>query len=310
MNSLDIDLNDLYLFVQVVDRKGFTAAGEVLGIPKSRLSRRITELEVRLGTRLLHRTSRKLSVTDAGQVLYVHCTAMIKQAIAGRDAVAERQSEPAGTVRINVPVGIADVVLGKLLPPFTQKYPKVTLNVQVTNHHIDLIAEKVDLVIRDTAAVTESSSMIQMNLCAAEWYMMASPAYLKRVGGIDTLESLSSADALLYAPLNSTEQILRLTGPDNDSLNIPTMIPIPIKIKLQSDHLALLKQMCVAGIGVAGMPLYACKAELDSGQLEIVLPTYHPKTGHIVIILPTRSGLAPAVRALLDFLKVELAAAL
>ena len=306
MAFLDIDLNDLYLFVQVVDRKGFTAAGEVLGIPKSRLSRRITELEIRLGTRLLHRTSRKLSVTDAGQVLYVHCTAMIQQALAGREAVAERQSESAGTVRVSVPVGIADIVLGKLLPRFTQKYPKINLKIQATNHHIDLIQEKVDLVIRDIGAVTESSSMVQMNLCVAQWYLMASPTYLKQFGPIDTPEALSRAEMLLYGPLNSNEQTLRLTGSDEDAQNIATTVPIPVRPKVQSDNLALLKQMCLAGIGVAGMPLYACKAELESGQLQIVMPGFHPRTGHIVMILPTRTGLAPAVRVLLDFLKVEL----
>ncbi|MFB9125892.1 LysR family transcriptional regulator, partial [Paraburkholderia dipogonis] len=118
MNPATPDLNDLYFFAQVVEHRGFTAAGEALGVSKSHLSRRVTELEGRLGVRVLQRTSRRLSLTDAGQELYVHCRAMISEARAGEDSVRRRTAEPTGLVRISMPVALTDVVLAKLLPSF------------------------------------------------------------------------------------------------------------------------------------------------------------------------------------------------
>ena len=114
MKPVSSDLNDLYLFAQVIEHHGFTAAGEALGVSKSHISRRITDLEANLGVRLLQRTSRRLSLTDAGQELYAHCRAMISEAQAGEEAVRRRTAEPTGLVRASMPVAITDIVLARI----------------------------------------------------------------------------------------------------------------------------------------------------------------------------------------------------
>ncbi|AMO95475.1 bacterial regulatory helix-turn-helix, lysR family protein [Collimonas fungivorans] len=305
MNPLAIDLNDLYLFAQVVERRGFTAAGDALGIPKSRISRRITQLEARLGARLLQRTSRRMSLTEAGQELYRHCVTMIAEAHAGEDAVRKRLGEPVGTVRVSLPMAIADIALPRLLPRFMQQFPKVRLMVQASNRQIDLIEENIDVVVRGTGVQLESSSLVQSSLCSVHWMLVASPPYLAQHGPIADLAALAGVDVLHYAPLSDTEASWRLLGPDEARHQAPIG-----KVRLQSDNLSILKQAALAGMGVASLPRYACAAELAAGSLLPVLPDWRPRAGYLVVLFPSRRGLAPAVRAFVDFLKNELPAVL
>ncbi|MGL4776472.1 MAG: LysR family transcriptional regulator, partial [Aeromonas veronii] len=175
MTPLELDLNDLYLFTHVVQRQGFTAAARALGVPKSRISRRIRLLEERLDTRLLQRTSRQLSLTDAGEVLYRHCQAMLAEAQAGEAAVRQRQQEPSGLVRISVPITMADALLARLLPVFMAQYPKVRLAVQASNRQVDLLEEGLDVVIRGVAFEQPPSSLVQVPLCTVQWGVLATP---------------------------------------------------------------------------------------------------------------------------------------
>jgi len=300
MNPVSVDLNDLYLFAQVVEQHGFTAAGERLGVSKSRISRRITDLEANLGVRLLHRTSRRLSLTDAGQDLYEHCKAMIAEARAGEDAVRQRTVEPSGLVRVSMPVVVTDIVLAKLLPRFMQQYPKVRLAVQASNRQVDLIEENVDVVVRGMAVEVESSSLVQAPLCTVHWGLVASPAYLARHPAIDRPDALPHGDLMVYASINEPVTSLRLIGTDG---TVTTPI---VHTRLQSDNIAALKEAALAGMGIASMPLYACANEMDAGLLQVVLPEWRSREGRLAILFPTRRGMMPAVRALVDFLKEAL----
>src|SRR5687768_3149647 len=133
------DLNDMLYFAEVVDRGGFAAAGRVLGVPKSKLSRRIAELEARLGVRLLQRTTRKLSLTEAGEIYHRHCVAMREEAEAADEAVAIVHNEPRGTVRVSCPVTLAQTTIGPVLPRFLAAHPHVRVDMVVTNRVIDLV---------------------------------------------------------------------------------------------------------------------------------------------------------------------------
>src|SRR6478672_1788456 len=135
------DLNDMLYFAEVVDRGGFAAAGRSLGIPKSRLSRRIAELEARLGVRLLHRTTRKLSLTEAGQLYHRHCVAMREQADAAEEAVALVHDAPRGTIRMTCPVTLAQSTIGPIVPLFLRQYPHVRLDMEITNRVVDVVQE-------------------------------------------------------------------------------------------------------------------------------------------------------------------------
>ena len=134
------DLNDMLFFAEVVDRGSFAAAGRALSVPKSRLSRRVADLESRLGVRLLQRTTRKLSLTQAGEIYHRHCVAMREQAEAADEAVAQVQTEPRGTVRVTCPVTLAQTTIGPVLPRFLAAHPQVRIDLQVTNRVIDLVA--------------------------------------------------------------------------------------------------------------------------------------------------------------------------
>ncbi|MFC6306756.1 LysR family transcriptional regulator [Paraburkholderia dipogonis] len=300
MNPATPDLNDLYFFAQVVEHRGFTAAGEALGVSKSHLSRRVTELEGRLGVRVLQRTSRRLSLTDAGQELYVHCRAMISEARAGEDSVRRRTAEPTGLVRISMPVALTDVVLAKLLPSFMRQFPKVQLAVQSSNRQIDLVEENVDVVVRGVGFEMESSSLVQAPLCSTRWSLVASPAYLSGIGTIDRPDALPHNGWLIYAPISEPLVSLRLIG-----VNGEVAAP-PVQPRLQSDNIATLKQAALAGMGITSLPLYACAQEVETGALQVVLPAWRSREGRLAVMFPTRRGMMPAVRALVDFLKNEL----
>lgn len=299
MSLLSVDLHDLYLFFHVVEHRGFTAAGEKLGIPKSRISRRITQLENTLGVRLLQRTSRRVNLTDVGQDLYNHCQAMIAEAQAGEAAVHHYLAEPSGQIRVSAPIALTDIVLAHLLPRFMVQYPKIRLVIQATNRQVDLLEENFDIVIRGVGVPLDSSSLVQVNLCSVSWQLLASPAYLAKTGAIDNLDQLFSADILLHSSINETKPFLHLLGPTEE-------INKPVQVRLQSDHFSVLKQAALAGMGIASLPLYACTDELKSHALQIVLPEWRPKSGQLIALFPTRKSLAPAVRAFIDFLKTEL----
>lgn len=300
MNPLALNLNDLYLFSQVVDCNGFTAAANRLGIPKSRISRRISELEDSLGTRLLQRTSRRLNLTDAGQELYLHCRAMVAEAQAGAEAVRKRVGEPSGQVRASLPIAITDIVLADLLPRFMLRYPRVQLRVQASNRQVDLIEEQFDVVVRGVTGPQESSSLVQVKLCTASWHLIASPDYLAQTGPIEEVSRLQQLDLLIYASVHEAPSTLRLVGSDGQTINLQG------QVRLQSDNTLVVKRAALAGTGIASLPLYACANELKNGTLVLVLPEWRPKEGQLTLLFPTRRGLIPAVRALVDFLKEEL----
>ncbi|QDZ90629.1 LysR family transcriptional regulator [Shewanella decolorationis] len=300
MIPLALDLNDLFLFTQVVQQRGFTAASTVLGVPKSRISRRIKMLEERLGARLIQRTSRKMSLTDAGEVLYLHCQAMLAEAQAGEAAVRARQSEPSGLVRISVPTAIADAVLAKLVPDFIHHYPKVKLSLQANNQPVDLIEEGIDVALRGVGFEQAPSSLIQVNLCTVQWGLLASPSWLKSKQLLQYPEQLQGDDVLLFEGIKHHSDILRLRHVSG------VIQDVRVNPLLRSDNVQTLKLSALSGLGIACLPLYTCSAELTDSKLIHLLPEWRPKEGRLVMLYPERRGLSTAVRALVDFFKMRL----
>jgi DNA-binding transcriptional LysR family regulator len=300
MIPLALDLNDLFLFSQVVQRQGFSAAARTLGLPKSRISRRVSLLEERLETRLLQRNSRTLRLTDAGEALYAHCLAMLAEAQAGEAAVRQRQQEPSGQVRLSVPIAIVDAVLSRLLPDFMQRYPKVRLSVQAINRQVDLLEEGVDVVVRGVGFEQASSSLVQVSLCTAQWGLLAAPAWVAQAGDVLWPQQLEGCGCLQFGPLDGNTDVLLLRDESGGYQNVR------VNVLLRSDNVQTLKQAALAGLGVAGLPLYSCAEELADGRLQLLLPQWRPKDGRLVMLYPTRRGLSPAVRVLIDFFKSQL----
>ena len=202
------DLNDMLYFAEVVDRGGFAAAGRALGIPKSRLSRRVAELEARLGVRLLQRTTRKLSLTEAGELYHRHCSAMRDEAAAAAEAVALVQTEPRGTIRVSCPVTLAQTVLGELMPAFLARHPLVRVELQVSNRAVNLVEEGLDVALRVRPTVDDSGSMVVKRLDVARQVLVASPDLLIRQGTPTTLADLARMETVLWV----TAEVLRVVG--------------------------------------------------------------------------------------------------
>ncbi|EWM51527.1 bacterial regulatory helix-turn-helix, lysR family protein [Bordetella holmesii 70147] len=192
------DLNDLFYFSQVVDQGGFSAAARVLDLPKSRLSRRISQLEERLGVRLLQRTTRRLRLTTAGERYLHYCREMTSAARAADEAMRQMQTQPAGPVIVSCPISIAQQLLAPLLPEFLDTWPEVSIQMLATNRWVDLISEGVDLALRVRTKLDTDAELVVRQLGAATSTLVASPAYLQRHGTPESPEALVQHNTLSF----------------------------------------------------------------------------------------------------------------
>jgi DNA-binding transcriptional LysR family regulator len=289
------DLNDMLFFAEVVDSGGFAAAGRGLGVPKSKLSRRISELEARLGVRLLQRTTRKLSLTEAGEIYHRHCVAMREQAEAADEAVARVQSEPRGTVRVTCPVTLAQTTLGPILPRFLAAHPQVRIEMQVTNRVVDLVQEGVDVALRVRSNLDDSGSLVVKNLGPTLGVLVASPQLLQRFGAPASPEDLRELPTVAMSAADGRAS-WRLVGPRGEEFELQH------RPAYTADDLHVLKLAAVQGAGMSVLPDYLCVDEVRRGLLVPVLPGWSPPAAKVLAVFPSRRGMVPAVRRFLDFL--------
>lgn len=289
------DLNDMLFFAEVVERGGFAAAGRALGIPKSRLSRRVSDLETQLGVRLLQRTTRKISLTEVGEAYLRHCQALREVAQAAADTVAQVQTEPRGTVRVTCPTTLAQTVLAELMPGFLARHPQVRVEMQVSNRVVNLVEEGVDVALRVRDTLDDSASMVVKRLDDSRQILVASPALLARCGVPRTLQDLAQLDSLAMSATDG-RSTLRLIGPEGRE---ETVQHSP---RYVADDLLTLKFAALAGTGMCWLPDYMCHEEMRAGRLVHLLPDWAPPRGIVHAVFPSRRGLSPAVRQFLDFL--------
>lgn len=288
------DLNDLHYFARVVETGGFSAAGRLLGVPKSRLSRRVAELEARLGARLLQRSTRKLMLTDLGERFYQHCRAMLQEAEAAEDTVAALTELPRGRLRVSCPVALAQGELAHFIPEFLAQYPQVRLEMLLTGRRVDLLEEAVDVALRVRSSDDEDPSLVVRKLRPAESILVAAPAL---VAGRD----VASPDDLLQLPILGAIEAdrrvhWRLHGPGG------TIREIAQEPRLAADDFVLRKAAALKGLGVTSMPSVLVSAETTSGTLVRVLPDWQFSGGSLQAVYAHRRGLLPAMRAFIDFM--------
>jgi DNA-binding transcriptional LysR family regulator len=288
------DLNDLFYFSIVVEKNGFAAAGRALGIPKSRLSRRISQLEERLGVRLLQRSTRRFAVTDAGQRFYRHCQAVIAEAQAAEEAVAQLTSEPRGLVRMSCPVSITQNVMAGILPGFMEKYPQIKILLLSTNRRIDLINEGVDVALRVRFKLDTDADLVVRSFGHSRSVLVASPDYLGKHGRPQQPEDLAGLDTISIVELES--QSWELTGRDGRRHQLEH------QPRLMCGDFPLVRAAAEQGLGVALLPESVCCAAISGGKLEIILPEWSPPQGVVHCVYPSRRGVLPAVRVLIDWL--------
>lgn len=289
------DLNDMLYFAEVAERGGFAAAGRALGLPKSRLSRRVAELEARLGVRLLQRTTRKLSLTEVGEIYLRHCSAMRDEALAAAEAVAHLQVEPRGTLRITCPVTLAQSTLGYLIPRYLAQYPQVKLDMRVTNRVVDLVEEGVDIALRVRPTLDDSGSLVVKQLGATAGQLLASPEQLRRQGMSATPQDLARLDTVAMSSTDGRSAWV-LLGPEGQEFVFQH------QPRYVADDLQTLKLAVLAGTGVSFLPDTLSMAERQAQLLVPVLPGWAPKPGMVHAVFPSRRGQVPAVRSFLDFI--------
>jgi len=294
------DLNDMLFFAEVVERGGFAAAGRALGLPKSRLSRRLAELEARLGVRLLHRTTRKLSLTPVGELYLRHCTAVRDEAEAAAEAVAQVQTEPRGVLRVSCPVTLAQTVVGELLPQFLLRHPLLRVDMRVSNRVVDLVEEGVDVALRVRPTLEDSGSLIVKPLGSSLALLVASPAQLQRQGPPAGPQELDRLDTVAMSGIDGRAN-WRLRGPDGAE-HLLSHRP-----RYVADDLLTLKFAVLSGLGISVLPDYLCQDELADGRLVQVLPGWAPTPGLVHAVYASRRGLVPAVRHFLDYLGEHMA---
>ncbi|OHX10888.1 LysR family transcriptional regulator [Chromobacterium sphagni] len=294
------DLNDLLYFAKVVEHGGFMAAGRVLGIPKSRLSRRVAELEHRLGVRLLQRTTRRLALTEIGSQYYQHCQAMLAEAEAANETVLQSSAEPRGLIRVSCPELLSKTMLSAAVPRFLARYPQVRIALDSTNRRVDLIEEGVDVAIRVRNVIEDSASLVVRRLGKSRVILVASPSFIEQHGEPQTPERLAALPALTMSRPDSRGQWMLL---DNVGQSYTIHIDTP---RLMTDDMIVLLEAAIAGLGITALPRNVCHQALADGKLRHILPQYDFPWGILHAAFPTRRGLSPAVRAFIDFISQEL----
>lgn len=293
------DLNDLYYFAMVVEHGGFAAAERALGIPKSRLSRRISQLEADMGVRLLQRSTRRFAVTDVGTSVHRHAQSMLAEAQAAHEAVDRLSSEPRGIVRVSVPVALAQQQLPKLLPEFLAKYPQVRVQLLVGNRRVDLINEGIDIALRVRSRLDDDGSLVMRSFGQIQELLVASPAYLKRAGRPNTPEQLAE-HAILSISEDDARQRWELHGPDGEVRRID------LQPRLAGFDFPMMLALARDGIGITLLPETVCADAVRAGELEVVLSDWSLPQGICHAVFASRRGLLPAVRTMIDFLAERL----
>lgn len=287
------DLNDLRYFDAVVSSGGFAAAGRVLRLPKSKLSRRIAALEERLGVRLIERSSRRFRVTDIGIAFHGQCQLAVAAAERAEALVEASLSEPRGTVRMSCPTGLV-AIIADMLPDFLWLYPKGHVQIVAVDRPVDIIAERLDVALRVRTRLDSDAALTMRTLAHSRRILIASPALANIMAGrgvevIETVPTLSSSG-------EEGEVLWRLEGPDGmmrDIRHVP---------RLSCGDFHAIKAAAMAGLGVALLPDHVCAAELRSGALVRLLPEWAGEDGIVHLVFTTRTGLPPLVRAWIDHL--------
>lgn len=281
------------IFVQVVDHGSFSAAAKKLGITKSAVSQQINLLEEALGTRLLHRTTRQLNLTEAGEMYIEGCRQMIDAADGANQLIGQYSKEPSGTLKISCSHDFAADHLVPLLGPFMETYPKLSLEIDGSDEVINLVEERVDLAIR-IGRMTESG-WVARKIGEAEEIIVASPSYIERHGIPEKPSDLANHYWVAFTRRTQPYQLL-LKGPTG------TQQKVRLYGRAHSNSAPSMREMVKAGMGIGQILKLMVKQELESGQLVQILPEYRSEAAVIYAVYPQRAFLPLKVRAVIDYL--------
>ena len=290
-------LFSLKVFRQVVQNSSFTRAAEQLDISTAMASKHVSHLENTIQAKLLHRNSRNLHLTEAGEEYYRQCCYALETLDTAAQKAAGGTDKPQGTLRVTMPLWFANNLLSRWLVEYRQQYPDVTLDLVLDNRHIDLIAEGFDLALRVSKA--PSPSLIIKPLAKIEFVLVASPAYLTEHGTPTTPEAVMRHHAVLptYTDQRHIEVVHRQTGQTSHIILEPV---------IQTDNTLMGRSLLKAGGGIGYQPLWTVQKDLLDGSLVRLLPDYHLSTDQLNAVYVDRAFLSAKVRSFIDFLNEKI----
>lgn len=285
------DLNEIQCFVKVVQLKSLTAASKSLGLPKSSVSRKIRSLESRLGMTLLVRTTRALNLTDAGRAFFERSAIALKEIDLAEETADGSRSEVEGQLKITVPLEFADGPFSRLVADFLRRYPKVKIELLVTERVVDLIGEGFDLAFR--LGELRDSTLIAKKLAPYEGIVVASPEYLKSRGTPKSISEFEKHDLIGFNPGGTLLKWV-LKGPNGRKEITP-------RGSFSVNHIYSLKESALNGLGLALVPNFMVTAELKEKTLKVVCPDW-TSSGHFIhIVFPGQKFVSPKMRTFIDF---------
>ncbi|MEY2622008.1 MAG: hypothetical protein RIT26_1828 [Pseudomonadota bacterium] len=290
---------EMRVFTAVVDAASFVAAADALGMSKAAVSRHVSDLEQRLGVRLMHRTTRKLSLTPEGEVFLARCRDILSSIEASEAELSTRRVTASGLLKLSVPVSYGIRHLAPLWQEFLEQHPQITLDVQLADRVIDLVEEGFDLAVR--IARLPDSTLVSRRLASTRLVLCAAPSYLKRRGTPAHPSELTQHEVMSYS-LMAMGDHWQFTGPQG---------PVSVKVRprMWSNNGDTCIAAAVQGAGIQLQPAFLIEESLANGQLVEILPQYRSLDLGIYAIYPSRKFVLPKVRALVEFLSAKLAQA-
>jgi len=279
------------VFVAVVENGSFSAAARTLGISKSAVSKRINQLEAQLGVRLLHRTTRKLSLTEAGERYFEHASRALAAAGQAEDAVTELQGEPQGHLRISAPMSFGRLHVAPLIPKFLKRCPKLQIDLVMDDRKVDLVAGGFDVAIR--AGNLPASTLIARKLAPVRVVLCASPDYIDRYGQPGRPVELSSHNCVLYSYSSDADEwtLIGESGPET----------VTVSGSYQVNNSEALLEALREGVGIGRLPTFVAGPDLKAGRLVKLFESYSLPDFSIYAVFPERQYLPAKVRVFLDF---------
>lgn len=295
-----IDLNDFLYLVNVVDHGGFTAASRVLNVPKSTLSHRVIKLEEELGARLLNRTSRHVCATEVGRDFYEQAVKVLHSAALAEAVVRQRLSEPSGLVRITAGMGTMQYALNDLIADFLKKHPRVDVVAITADAEIDIVRDNIDIALCGHIDRIPETELVQRTLITQDFHLFAGTSYLAEHGEPLTPDDLKDHSVLLmaHASRSSRWRLRHLRNASDD-------VMVTLTPRLLTDDVSGLKKAAIAGLGIVALPSYMCRDAVRAGTLQCILRDWSAGKGFLTVLFPCRQAMLPSVRALLDYLSVE-----
>jgi DNA-binding transcriptional LysR family regulator len=283
---------EMRVFTAVIDTGSFVGAADALGMSKAAVSRHVAELESRLGVRLLHRTTRKLSLTPEGETFHARCRELLEGVQDAEAEITSRSGEATGVLKVNVPFSFGLLHLAPLWTEFMARHPKLTLDVTLSDRVVDLVEEGFDMAVR--IARLPNSSLVSRKLAATRLVLCASPEYLRAHGTPAHPSELAQHEVLVYSWLSMGEA-WEFTGPDG-----PVSVTVQPRLRTNSGDTCRVAALNHRGIVL--QPTFMIGPDLEAGTLVEVLPGFRSLELGIYAVYPSRKHVSPKVRLLIDFL--------